>query len=317
MATQWLRRALALAACASALLLAACGSGSIESQLSPTRSVAFGDAFGDLGQNGKRYTINDGSVNNWAQFVSQSFLLELTASSAGGLSYATGNARITAKPDAAGNSATPTVKEQIDTFLASKTFGPNDLVLVSAGTSDVVAEAAAAMSGAQTREQMLVNVGQAGRDLGAQVRRMVAAGAEHVVVVGPYNLGKSAWALQTGQASLLTDASGRFNEQFLVAVVDLGASVLYVDAALYFNLVTSAPTAYALSNATDLSCTSVDPGPGIGTGAGQVNSNLCTTSTLGGATDVQNYLFADRLYITPVAHRLFGDYAYGRIRARW
>jgi outer membrane lipase/esterase len=317
MATQWLRRALALAACASALLLAACGSGSIESQLYPTRTVAFGDAFGDVGQNGKRYTINDGSVNNWAQFVSQAFLIELTPSSTGGRSYAIGNARITAKPDAAGNSATPTVKEQIDSFMAANTFGPDDLVLVSAGISDVVVEASAAMAGTQTRDQMLANIGQAGRDLGAQVRRMVEAGAEHVVVVGPYNLGKSAWALQTAQVSLLTDASSRFNEQFLVSVVDLGANVLYVDAALYFNLVTSSPASYSLSNATDLACTSVDPGAGIGTGAGQVNSNLCTLSTLGSAVDVQNYLFADRIYFTPAAYRLFGDYAYGRIRARW
>jgi phospholipase/lecithinase/hemolysin len=317
MATQWLRRAFALAACASALLLAACGSGSIESRLHPTRVVAFGDAFADLGQNGARYTINDGTVNNWSQFVAQSFLLTLAPSASGGLSYATGNARVLAKPDAAGNGATATVKEQIDAFLATSAFTANDLVLVNAGISDIVVQTSAFLAGSQTRDQLLANVGQAGRDLGAQVRRLVAAGAQHVVVVGPYNLGKSPWAIQTGQTAVLTEASGRFNEQLLVSVVDIGANVLYVDAALYFNLATAAPSAYTLSNATDLACISIDPGPGIGTGSGQINSNLCTASTLIGALDAQSYVFADRLYVTPVAQRLFGEYAYGRIRARW
>jgi outer membrane lipase/esterase len=317
MATQWLRRAVrALAAGAVSVLLAACGSGSIESQLTPTRLVAFGDGMADIGQKGARYTINDGTINNWTSFVAFNLGLDLQPSATGGLSYATGNARVLAKPDAAGDAATPTLKEQIDAFLASRTFAAGDLVLVNAGTADVIAEAAGAMAGTQTREQMLDRLGQTGRDLGAQVRRLVAAGAQHVVVVGPYNLGRSPWAISTSQVSLLTDASGRFNDQFLISVVDLGASVLYVDAALFFNLVTAAPSAYSLSNATVPACNSVDGGPGIGTGTGQVNSFLCTTSTLV-ATDGQGYAFADRVYVTPASHRLFGEYALGRIRARW
>jgi outer membrane lipase/esterase len=33
--------------------------------------------------------------------------------------------------------------------------------------------------------------------------------------------------------------------------------------------------------------------------------------------DYSTYVFADRVYPTPVAQRLFGDYAYARLRARW
>jgi outer membrane lipase/esterase len=318
MATQWLRRAVrALAAGAVSVVLAACGSGSIESQLTPTRLIAFGDGMTDIGHTGAQYTINDGSINNWTSYIAFNTGLELRPSTLGaGLSYATGNARVVAKPDAAGNAATATVKEQIDAFLAGHAFGASDLVLVGAGTADVVAEAAAVIAGTQTREQMLERVGQAGRDLGAQARRLSQAGARQIVVVGPYNLGRSPWARMSAQVALLTDASSRFNDQFLISVVDLGATVLYVDAALYFNLVTSAPTAYALSNATDPACNSVDPGPGIGTGSGQVNSWYCTTSTLV-AVDAQAYVFADRVYVTPASHRLFGEYALGRIRSRW
>jgi len=317
MATQWLRRARLLAACAVGLVLAACGGGSIESQLHPSRIVAFGDAFADLGQNGARYTVNDGSVNNWTQFVANAFALPLAPSATGGSSYARGTARLLAKPDASGSNATPTVKEQIDTFLAGQSFSANDLVIVNAGIGDVTVQAQAAITGAQTRDQMLANVAQAGRDLGAQVRRLVQAGATHVVVVGPYNLGRSPWAIQLKQESLLQDASSRFNEQMLVSVVDLGANVLYVDAALYLNLVSSAPTSYEFNNATEVSCTSIDAGAGIGTGANQVNSNLCNSGTLAFPADPKRSMWADRIYPTPLAHRLFGEYAYNRIRERW
>jgi outer membrane lipase/esterase len=311
-----LRRAWLLAACASSLVLAACGGGSIESQLHPTRIVAFGDAFADLGQNGARYTVNDGSVNNWTQFVANAFAVPLAPSAGGGTSYARGTARVLAKPDASGNAATLTVKEQIDTYLAGQTFNTTDLVIVNAGIADVTVQAHAAITGAQTRDQMLAAVGQAGRDLGTQVRRLVQAGAIHVVVVGPYNLGRSPWALQLKQESLLLDASSRFNEQMLVSIVDLGANVLYVDAALYLNLVSSAPTAYEFNNATEVLCNSIDVGAGIGTGAGQVNSNLCNSGTLA-STDTKRTMWADRIYPTPLAHRLFGEYAYNRIKERW
>jgi phospholipase/lecithinase/hemolysin len=312
-----MRRALLALASASALLIVACGSGTIESQLQPSRIVAFGDGFSDVGQGGSRYTVNDGSVNIWAHHVAANFGLPLTAVAAGGTSYATGNARINSKPDAAGSSATPTVIEQVDQFLAANAIGADDLLIIGGGIGDIVAEAAKVNSGAQTSDEMIANVKQAGRDLGGQVRRLVQAGAAHVVVVGPYDLGKSPWATATSQADLLQEASGRFNEQLLLSIVDLGANVLYVDAALLFNLMISSPPSYDLSNETDPVCTSVDPGPGIGTGAGQVNSALCTTSTLLADADYTHYLFADRIYPTPQGHRKFGDYAYDRIRARW
>ena len=59
------------------------------------------------------------------------------------------------------------------------------------------------------------------------------------------------------------------------------------------------------------------PGDEIGIGAGEVNSALCTTSTLLAGADQNRYLFADTVYLTPAAHRLFGDYAYNQLRERW
>ena len=321
MAVNWLRRTVLATACASAALLVACGSSTIESALTPARFVAFGDGFSDVGQvGGKRYTVNDGQVNNWTQQVAGTYGLTLTPVSAGGTSYAQGNARISARPDAAGNAATPTVVQQIDTFLASGSFKESDVVLLGAGTADLVAQAAAVAAGTQTREQMIVQVQQAGRELGEQSLRLVAAGAKYVVVTGSYNLGRSPWAEGTGpaQVDLLTDASSKFNQALLISIEKQGANVLYVDSAYYFNLVTGSPSSYSFDNADDPVCTSVDAGNGIGIGAGQVNSALCMPATVrAGVANYNRYVFADRVYVTPEAQRLFGTYAYDRLHARW
>ena len=147
---QRLRRALLTAACAS--LLAACGGSSeVESELVPTRFVSFGDAFADVGQRGSNYTINDRTTNNWTQELAGRYARPMAVTASGGWSYATGSARVTVKPDAAGNAATPTITEQVSSFLASQTIGANDVVIVSGGISDIVAEVAALNAGRQTQ----------------------------------------------------------------------------------------------------------------------------------------------------------------------
>ena len=318
MAVNWLRRGVLTAACASVALLAACGSSTIESALKPARFVAFGDGFSDVGQvNGARYTVNDGSVNNWTQQLAATYGLTLTPVSAGGTSYAQGNARVSAMPDAAGNASTRTVTQQVDAFLASGGTKANDVVVLGAGTADIIAEMAAVTAGTQTPEQMLARAQQAGKDLGAQAIRLVDAGAQYIVVSGAYNLGRSPWAIALGQVDLLTNASSKFNEAFLVSIVNQGANILYVDSAYYFNLVTSSPGSYTFDNGTNAVCTSVDAGTGIGTGNGQINSALCTPSTVLPATNYNKYVFADNVYVTPEAQRLFGTYAYDRLHARW
>jgi len=315
MAFQWIRRAALVGTAATALLLASCGGGTVESKFTPSRVIAFGDGMADVGQDGSRYTVNDGTVNIWAQFLAGSYGQPLVASSQGGLGYAWGNARVSDKPDAAGNSATPTVTQQIDAFLAAGTLSSDDLVIVSAGTSDVITQVRMVLEGAQTSDQMSANTNAAGRALAGQVKRLVSAGAKHVVVAGTYDLGRSPWANQLGTDALLHPASQEFNNGLLVSLVDQGANVLYIDFALYFNQQTSSSS--NVSNRTDFVCTSVDPGPGIGTGNGQVNSHLCNTGTLGAGQDYTQFLFADRVYPTPRGHQLFGDYAQGRIKERW
>ena len=328
MTANWLRRMVMLAVCTSAALLAGCGS-SVESSLKPTRIISFGDAFSDVGNaaGGNKYTVNDGTVNNWTQEVAADYGLTLAPSSTGGLGYAQGNARITITPDAAGGTATP-VTQQIDAFLASNSFQPNDLVLINGGISDIVYQwgtTNGVNSPAQTQAQMTANVTQAANDLGAQVKRLVNAGAKHVIVVGPYNVSVSPWATAIGQGqvagttlanNLLSNTTVQFNDALLLSIANLGANVLYVDAAFYFNAVAYSPASYApLVDGSDLACTLPDSGPGIGIGTGQVNSSLCTSSNA--VSNYTTYMFADKLYFAPSAQRLFGDSTYNKIIQRF
>lgn len=317
MAANWMRRTALVTACATAVLLAACGSSTTESAITPSRFIAFGDATSDVGQGGSSYTVNDGSLNIWTRYVAAQYGKEIKPSSQGGLGYAFGNARIAATPDAAGNAATPTLVTQIDTFLAANTLQGDDVVLVSAGVSDMVAGLAAVIAGTQTAEQNTAAARALGKQYADQIRRLVDAGAKHVVFSGTYDLGKSPWANERRQVAAAEAASRAFNEALLIGTNGLGDSALYVDLAYYINLYTYSPSSYSFSNATAPVCTSIDEGAGIGIGSGEINSARCTPSTLVAGANAEAYVFADKVYLTPSANRQFGTYAYDKLRVRW
>lgn len=322
MAFQWMRRTLLVAACVSATWIAACNS-SIVDPFQPQRAIAFGDSFSYLGDalGSGRYTVNDGSVNNWTVQVAQYYGLTLASTAAGGLSYAQGNARISAKPDAAGNAATPTVTEQIDDFLANQTPSTGDIVLIGAGTADLIAGMAAVQAGTLTNADFQSQARQAGDALGVQIKRLYDAGV-HVVVAGVYDLSRTPWATAIGQQSQLSDASLAFNTGLLLRIEPLGKLVRYIEITGWVNPPNDdvhrpwnyIPFAY---NDNPV-CTSVDPGPGIGTGANQINSALCNAGTLVGGANQDEYMFADNVYISPAGQRQIASHAWNDVlRNTW
>lgn len=301
-----------VSAAAVAAVLAACGSSTVFSSLVPTRMVVMGDGLADQGQvGGTRYTVNDANVNTWVHQVAASYGLTLSTQISGGQNYARGNARVAAKPDAAGNTATLTLAEQVDAFLAANTIGNNDVVVLDAGISDMVVQADAFKAGSISEAQMQANLADAGRALAAQARRLVAAGGKHVVVAGPYNLGKSPYAAAQGIAAQLQNASLKYNEALLVAMVDLGANVLYIDAAFQYNLLTNQPAANGFTNSTVAACSA----PGVVTAV--TTATACTPATVGTAVAYDSYVFADDRYFTPAAQRSLGNYAFTKMKNRW
>jgi outer membrane lipase/esterase len=300
-----------IAAVAATALLAGCGSGSVFSSLTPARMVVMGDGLADQGQiSGTRYTVNDDSVNTWVQQVATGYGITLTAQVTGGQNWARGNARIALKPDAAGSAATLTLTEQIDAFLAANTIGKDDVIILDAGLSDLVVQADAFKAG-MSEAQVLANVAEAGKALAAQARRLVAAGGTHVVVAGAYNLGKSPYATNQGTSALLQNASLKYNEALLVAMVDLGANVLYLDAAFQYNLLINQPG----SNGFTISAVAACSAAGVVTPV--TTASACSPATLGPAIAYDSYVFADDRYFSPAAQRSFGNYAYSKMKTRW
>ncbi|THU05156.1 GDSL family lipase [Lampropedia puyangensis] len=319
MAFQWSRCAGYLAAAITAASLAACGSSSVESAFNASRVIAFGDGQSDVGQSGSRFTVNGVTErSNWTEEVASNYGLTVTPASQGGTSYAWGNTRVLATPDAAGNANTPTLRDQIGSFLASNSFNGGDLVLVSGGTSDVIAVAQQALSGAITREQAYTDVRRISGELTSQVQRLRENGAQYIVVIGTYNLSKSIWARNIGEQAFLEGLSKTFNEGFKISMEETTykPNVLYVDLEQYVNVVSNGPNYYAINNMDQPVCNSVDSAAGIGIGAGHVSSALCNLSTVV-SSSVDQYGFADEVYLTPTVQRQFGSWAAGLIRDRW
>lgn len=319
-----LRRLALATAAAAGVLLAGCGGGSVVGSIAPSRVVVFGDAFSDAGQaGGAKYTVNDGTVNNWTQEFAARYGITLTAKSSGGTSYAQGNARVTNAIDAAGGS-TPSVTAQISNFLASDSPKTADFIVVSGGFSDLIAET---VNTGLTDAQRTANVQQAGRDLAAQVVRLINAGAKQIVLSGVYDLGKTPWATATAQNQKLSDLAIAFNSA-LITSVPVSAPVLYVDAAYYFNLMNNQPVNFGFDSSVVVACTSTASGAdGIGISSGaHVSSKVCNTGTIAaginsgttsGGVSYLRTLYADSVYTTPQSHRLFGDFAFDRVRTRF
>jgi outer membrane lipase/esterase len=189
---------------------------------------------------------------------------------------------------AAGNATVADVGTQVAAVGAP---AARDVFLINAPMKDIFDGAASTTVAAN-----------AGKALATHVRNLINAGAQYVLIAGLYDLGKSPAAVGLGQAAAYTAAALSFNSAFKTDAVDLGAHLLFVDTTHYINLLVTSPSGYGLSNVTTSVCT-----------ASPVTS--CTTSTLAGDHNV--YLFADDRHFTPVVHRLFGNYAYDQIKARW
>ena len=128
-------------------------------------------------------------------------------------------------------------------------------------------------------------------------------------MTGVYNLGSTPWARGMDREGDIERLSIAFNDALLVGIVDLWDNVLYLDSALFFNLIYNKPDNYPIDNAKDAVCTTPD-------------ASTCTPATLRAGADYNRWMFADALYLTPAVQRLFmnDDYiesGYRRFKDRW
>jgi phospholipase/lecithinase/hemolysin len=276
----------------------------------------------DQGQTGTLPTVNDGSQTWLQQMASyyQSYygnIAPVTPASQGGTAWAQVYAMV-ASPDTASGTNAPSVQSQVATLLANTSIANNDLVFINGGMADIVqAVTQTGISAATT-----ATVKAAGSALATLVRQLTQNGGTHVAVTGVYDISVSPWAVSwaasaapsTGlsTSALISGISAltiAFNDQLLPEIADLGAPVLYLDAALFYNLVSNTPTDYTLTDSTTVVCTTP-------------TALTCTTGTVIDSSTYNLYLFADDLHFTPAGQRLFsldnyGSNAYQRLTYRW
>ena len=284
-----------------AALLSACGSGSTFEPLNPTRVISFGDGLSDLGNSatGGRFTVNDGSQNIWIERVASSYGKTITAQISGGLGYASGGSGVSA------------IAAQITAFLPGN-IGKSDLLIIDAGVSEL-----AALATANPTDNAALNAAAAasGRALAAQVLRLTNAGAKHVVIANAPDLGRTPFASLQTRTVALTAASRIFNDSLKVTLANVTDNVLLIDNEAYVNSLANTPSNLGTGGTASVpACATATFTP--------VSTSTCTTTTLNISAGVTSAtynlsLYADDRHLAPAAHRLLGDNAYNRIRARW
>jgi hypothetical protein len=238
------------------------------------------------------------------------------------------------------------LQAQIDLFLAQGTPTSDDLFVISIGTGDIMATGIRAMNlttnspylglsdiqislGGPLTSTAVINLAleNAANALAKQAKRLTDAGAKYVLIVGPPNVGRSPWAAETGNATLLQNLS----------VYNSGSGFISMNSAFWSRLQTTFgnaannPIMYlgtsglveamtdssstTFTNKTSPACvtnsgtsttvisksigTGIKPATALGAmAAGRLSAALCTTATIGGA-DSATYVYADGVNFTP------------------
>jgi phospholipase/lecithinase/hemolysin len=293
---------------AGTLMLAGCGGSSVASRLNPQRFLIVGDGFCDQGQNGSLPTVNDGAgTPTWLQQMAAYYnnVAPVKPANQGGTAWAQAYAML-ASPDTVSGTNAPSVQTQISEMLAATPINDDDLVFINGGMADIMQ--AVTQTGISAATAAAVQT--AASTLATQVRQLTQSGGTHVVVTGVYDISLSPWATATGlNKADISKLTVNFNDQLLIAINDLGSTVLYLDAALFYNLVYNSASDYGVNNVTTAVCTTP-------------TALTCTLNTLTDSANYNAYMFADDIHFTPAVQLMFGSSSYGsngyqRLSDRW
>lgn len=333
----WMR---ALALVLVAGIVAACGGDGDTPRLS--RVVVFGDSLSDMGTHqvgvvaaagGGRYTVNPEPV--WAERVATNLGYPMTVGMRGGFgtglqvcplppnctNWAVGGARVTLhpgiyeRPDGSGQLA-KTIEEQIDLHLTQfgGKFDNDDLVLAQAGGNDLFYQLGAFATMLQqgaTAEQASAAVttamATAGAEFASYVRNgILGNGARHVIVATLVNVGITPYGAALGQdaQALMAAMADAFNAQLRTGLAGTEARIL--DAGALLDQWVSNPSAYGISDASAVACSSEKIAAATG-GLVQDGSVLfCTGQTLID-TDTSRFFFASDVHPAPYGNELLAN----------
>lgn len=331
-----------------ATLMAACvlvgcgGASSTVNPLTPTRIIAFGDAFSTVDSSGyATYSVNTSSTDaTVASRIASIYGLTLKYRTSASAVIASG----TAYSYAAGTATASDTYTQIATYLAKNTPGAKDLFIITAGTQDI---AAAAPTNNTTA------IATAATKLTDAVQLLTNAGAEYVLVMQPINVARTppflalngvrpagTYASYNSYAQALSYDSGTACQSFSCLLstklnnafpaTSSHQPVLLVDLMSYFNLITGTTNTgtantfgtYGVTNPDLVVCTTASWTGYPTTTPSCTTSTLATTSTNQYTSSAWTYatsVFAYDYFTTPYVNQLMGSYIYNYnfYRAGW
>ena len=289
-----------LALCALALTLAACGGGGkIYQPFTPTVIYTFGDGLVDAGQTGTRYTINSTDQVNkptysLPEYVAKGYGLPLLPQAQGGNAWGQGKSTVAV------------MQTQISARLAAGSFSDGDLIIISAGMEDVMRETESVLTGAVTLNVAETTIKNQAQALLNQLMALERAGARHIYVIPPYDMGRTPWAFNLGQtypgaAGLAGKLSDLFYNQMLV---ESSSRYSFFPASLreQMKVYTNPASSYI---ATKPACKS----PGSTDASACFDDNLEITP--------EQYVFADGYHPTPGILRSLAGLLRDGVQNRW
>jgi outer membrane lipase/esterase len=307
-ATRWI---IGLCAAVATLALNGCGGGgTVHEPFVPTKIIAMGDNLAVI--TSPRYTVN---VSTGEIMTSVEQLAATYGLSAALTSSASVNAKVAASTSFA--SAAVPLTTQVSNYSAS--IGTKDMFVLSAGTVDIIDE----FKNGTKSTAVITN---AATNYVTAVQALIGRGAKRILVVSPYDLSITPWGkslISTDQAilqTMVTTFRDQLKAKLALAGVD-GRIVVYVDQELEMNYIVNNNSLVLTDLVTPVCSTAAnDPSNGIGLGTGELNSSLCTGSTLitvsAVTADLAKYAFADKIYPTPVVNRDLGTIMYNATSSR-
>jgi outer membrane lipase/esterase len=307
-----LNRAVGLAA-----LLIAAGSTARAGQYS--NAYFFGDSLTDAGVfaalpgvgTNDHFSTNPGTV--WAQKLGARYGLSVTAAYAtnpaanpytfspiaSGNDFAVGMGRVNLAPTLQAEAVNiPSMSAQVTDFLARGAVDPNALYALASGHNDVITQymALPANGGTTSLADAQAALVTAAGDMAAQVARMRAAGARHLIVVGIMDITKTPFGQSQTPANLaqLQTLVSTYNTALTSALS--GQNLLYFDTSRLLDTIVADPAAFGVTNTTDPACNPLSLGC------------VAPASTTG-------YLFADPKHPSAIGHRIISDWVYSSLEA--
>lgn len=309
----------ALALCAAAVL-SACGGGNRAEPYVPTQLLAYGDELSVIDDstaisatnsagvasssapgNGVKYTVNgfssttgllDCTVNpNWVQILAANLGMAFKECLG---TYPSAAAISNARP---GRKAREVISD-LDRLIKLNP-GPSTLATVLVGTHDVKELNTSVNAGTLTLAAALAEAQARGTELGAAVTRVTAARIGIIVSTIPA-LGQSPYALvgtdgngKPNNPTVIGQLTDAFNEALVLSIPESGRKV---------GLVYGRPIGLDLNNNpassyTNAAVCAVD------------DVRYCTTSTLQPGGDINTWIWATDVYLTPITHTKLGNNA--------